>query len=308
MNTSIRGQVVQGGIVMPNYIDHFPESKRAFVSREAKQEAYARAFVRVASSLHYNVYKTGIPTWEVLTDDSSKLSALLAMNSIMLSERARMNKERALRNKQVELIERTRQINLQAQKAAQEVPTAPQLVRTVSAPVNEGLRLIGQPPVNPPQEMVTVAPSGALIIHPGHYNQAIRTLLVNGAESQKFLKEQAEKAANPQKEVTTMKLPKEAFQAGCIFKRPSPQPGTSTQVVTRLVKTPGSPNQEQQGRNTQSLTMDEIRERVKQIEQKDALRKVACQSVNIKKLTRAQLNKLTTDPEIKEQVLKHNLN
>ena len=58
-----------------------------------------------------------------------------------------------------------------------------------------------------------------------------------------------------------MKLPKEAFQAGCIFKRPSPQPGTSTQVVTGLVKTPGSPNQEQQGRNTQSLTMDEIRER-----------------------------------------------
>ena len=209
-----------------------------------------------------------------------------------------MNKERA---------QRTRQINLQAQKAAQEAPAVPQLVRTVSAPVNEGLRLIGQPPVNPPQQMVTVATSGALIIHPGQYNHAIRTLLKHGAESQEFLREQREKAANQQKEVTT-KLPKEAFQEGCIFRRPSPQPGTSTQVVTGLVKTSGSPNQEQQGRTTQSLTMDEIRERVKQIEQKYTLRKVACQSVNIKKLTRAQLSKLTNDPEIKEQVLKHNLN
>ena len=88
MNTSIRGQVVQGGVVMPNYTDHIPESRRAYVNREAKQEAYAKAFVRVASSLHYNVYKTGIPTWEALTDDSSKLSALLAMNMIMLTERA----------------------------------------------------------------------------------------------------------------------------------------------------------------------------------------------------------------------------
>ena len=88
MNTSIRRQIVHGGVVIPNYTEHFPESKRAFATREAKQEAYAKAFVRVVPSLHCNVYKTGIPTWEALTDDSTKLSALLAMNMIMLTERA----------------------------------------------------------------------------------------------------------------------------------------------------------------------------------------------------------------------------
>ena len=302
MNTSMRGQIVQGGVVIPNYTDHFPESKRAFETREAKQAAYAKAFVRVAASLNCHVYKTGLPTWEALSDDSAKLSALLAMNMIMLTDKARTNKERAQRNRQVELVERTRQINLQAQRADQQVPTAPQLVRTVSAPVNEGLRLVGQPPVNPPQQKVTVATSGALIIPPGQYNQAIRTILAHGRESQKFLEEQREKAAK------AAGLPKEALQQGCIYRSQSPQPGTSTQVVTGFVKISKSPNQEQQGNSTQSLTLDEIRERIRQIEQKDTLRKVACQSINIKKLTRAQLNKLTTDPEIKELVLKHNLN
>ena len=144
----------------------------------------------------------------------------------------------------MELVERTRQTNLLAQKTAQTAPTAPKLVRTVSAPVNEGLRLIGQPPVTPQQQMVTVTSSGALVIQPGQYNQAIRTILNQGQEAHKFLKEQREKAVNSQKEASA-RLETEALNAGYLVQRQSPQPGTSKQVVTGLIKISGSPNQEQ---------------------------------------------------------------
>ena len=246
MNISQRGQLAQGGVIMPSYTELIPEAKIIYTNIEAKQEAYAKAFVRVAASQKCAVYQTGIPTWEALTDDSVKLSALQELNMTMLIERARINKERALRTRQEELIERTRAINQAAQQTVQIVPTAPQLLRTVSRPFNEGLRLIGKPPVNPSQEAVRVTASRTLIIPPGQDNQAIRTILKYREEAKKSLQEQAAKTPNsPQGEARN--------QA-----RQSPQPGTSTQVMTGLIKPPGSPNQELQGKTTQSFTLNEI--------------------------------------------------
>ena len=296
MNTSQRGQRAQGGVILPSYTDLIPEARVTYVTKEAKHEAYAKAFVRVAASLYYPMYHTGILSWAALTEDSVKLLALQALNMVMLTDRARINKEQALRNKQIELVEKTRQTNPLAQNAVQKAPTPPQLVRTVSAPVNEGLKLIGQPPVTPLTHTMSVTASGTLIISPGPVNQAIKTIL---NQRQKEMTEQAEKS---QKEALTT-LEKQALDDKTKLLRQILQPGTSNQVVAGMIKLPGSPNQEQQGKCTQSITINEIRERIQQIKQDDTLKEIANKSLNIKKLTRAQLNKLTNDPKIKEQVL-----
>jgi hypothetical protein len=298
MNTSQRGQVAQGGIILPSYTDLIPESRVAHATKEAKQEAYAKAFARIAASLHYQVYQSGIPTWEALTEDSVKLLALQALNMIMLADRAQINQERAHRNRQMEKAEKAKEPNPFAQNAVQAAPTSPQLVRTVSAPVNEGLRLIGQSPVRSPTQTITVTAGGALVIQPGQYNQAIQTMLSHAQ------KEHNEKVANSQGEAAKA-LDQTALQAGYLVQRRSPQPGSSTQVVTALIKAPGSPNQEQQGRTTQTVSLKDIQERVRQIQQAETLKTIANKSLNIKKLTRAQLNKLTNDPKIKDQVLSH---
>ena len=91
-----------------------------------------------------------------------------------------------------------------------------------------------------------VTASRTLIKPPGQDNQAIRMILKYREEAKKSLQEQAAKTPNsPQGEAQN--------QA-----RQSPQPGTSTQVMTGLIKPPGSPNQELQVKTTQSITLNEI--------------------------------------------------
>jgi hypothetical protein len=265
MNTSDRHSFLETGVVLPNYIDYAPELRTVYLRLEDKLNAYAKSHMKLASSWNFNAYRTGNPTWSVLTTDSVKLHALLALNAAMLTTKAKLNEQQAAKVKAQEAEEQARK-----RATPPQGPILPQLSRTESRSVDEALQLMGQPRL-----VQTVITSTGQITFQKPAEQRIRAIIGHRPEVQQG------------QDVQMLDLTQQ-----------QPRPSTS-RIVVQTGKEGTASNQEKQGNTTQHITLEEIRERG------EALRVMESHKQANKRVTRAQLNKWTKDPKIKDQVLKH---
>jgi hypothetical protein len=300
MNTTESGSLLERGLILKSIKDLAPPLYKVYDTDKERMKDLLQVYTQLVSKLHErlqsnnNSEEVKDPTWIEISKDMQTLHGLMAINTsignFILKKNAMKARENSLPKTIITAETLTPSTSITKQPSvitvaqmktmltdAQKAPTTPQLV-TVRA------RIGGHEPT----AQLVRTESGPL-------QEAIDAL-----QGPSPLKKKKENEESEEEDLDkTQEMPEEKDEEEKEEELQVTQPVSSSKTLKKGRKSGASASktQEPQGKTIQEVTLDELEERSETLRIKREAEKAET------RITRAQMEKWTKDPKIKDQVL-----